>query len=113
MLPLSAETASKEPTPQAFSEAEIAELAGVYSNHRQKLELLARDSRLHLRRGSTGATPVIKLGPNRLGAHSANEESGNASGALYIVRGPDGSPEYLYSGSRAFKRQPAASASSN
>jgi CubicO group peptidase (beta-lactamase class C family) len=101
MLPVGPATPTVVAKPQSFTEAEIAALAGVYSNHRQTIELLIREGKLQLRRGSASAVPVMKIGENRLATGLSDPEAST----LFVVRGADGSPEYLCSGSRALKRQ--------
>jgi CubicO group peptidase (beta-lactamase class C family) len=104
-------TTAEKPT--SLSEAEMASLAGIYTNRRQTIELTVREGKLTMRRrggeGNEQGTPLQKAGDSRL---TTSSTSGGGT-LLHIVRDENGNPEYLCSGGRAFKRQPAASGESS
>lgn len=99
-----------------LSDKEMAELAGTYTNRRQTVELRLRDGKLLILRGGDedgepagSARPVEKFGASHIGAAAAVGESAGNSPRLsyFIVRSPDGKPEYLITSGRALYRVPA------
>jgi CubicO group peptidase (beta-lactamase class C family) len=75
---------------------DLARLPGLYRNGDQTLEIAARTNRLILRRGAA-ELPLVKRAPNRLA-----QENGGAE--YQIVAAPNGKPEYLLQGTRAYSR---------
>jgi len=110
-LGLPAGPVTKLPEPQPPSEREIAELAGVYTNHRQTITLSMREGKLYGRRSGGGFSgwsgPVVKTGESRIAVSApGNEETpGQPLVSLTVVRNAAGKPEYLCAGSRALKKQ--------
>jgi CubicO group peptidase (beta-lactamase class C family) len=110
-LNLPAADEAKPSDPRPLSEQEIADLAGVYTNHRQTITLTVKDGQLVGRRTGAGFSgwsgPVVRTGEGRIAVSApGNEETpGQPLIRLTVVNGPDGKPEYLCSGSRALKKQ--------
>jgi CubicO group peptidase (beta-lactamase class C family) len=103
LLPFEPRPTPSERSRQPLTESDIAELVGVYTNHRQTIELTAEDGKLVARRlgGESPSDPsfVNGFGENRISlSHSGGE--------FFIVRDAAGRPEYLVAGSRAFRRRP-------
>ena len=103
--------------PQPLTEQEAANLVGIYTNHRQTIELFLRDGQLQARRSgdtsfSGAASSVLKSGDRRLvlTGLTTKDEPSHTQSTLIVVPGKDGKAEYLCSGSRALKKQPAMDA---
>lgn len=98
--------------PQQLSAQESADLVGVYTNHRQTIELYLLEGKLQARRTggdvSRLAGEVMKSGERRItvSAPGAEDEMGRPIVSFTVVVDGAGKPEYLVSGSRALKRQP-------
>jgi CubicO group peptidase (beta-lactamase class C family) len=112
MLPFEPRVAEGKPEPLPLSEQEMQELAGVYSNHRQTIELTIEDGKLHARRRDTAADSpsrsITRSGDNRLAVAGSGVDpaTGRPNASFFIVRDATGRPEYLLAGTRALKRQP-------
>jgi len=115
MVPFQPRVAERRPEPPPLTEQEMAQLVGVYTNHRQTIELTIQDGKLHARRrgptveGASGS--ITRTGENRIAiaGSGADDGSGRPLASFFIVRDQHGQPEYLLAGSRALKRQPANS----
>jgi CubicO group peptidase (beta-lactamase class C family) len=113
MLPFQPRVAERRAEPPPLSEQEMAQLVGVYSNHRQTIELTLQDGKLHARRrgatveGASGS--IVRTGEQRIAITGSGDDpaAGRPLASFFIVKGQDGQPEYLLAGSRALKRQPA------
>ena len=112
-LSLTPEIARPAPEPLTLNEQESSDLIGRYTNYRQTIELSLRDGKLQARRSGDGfsrlAGEVMKTGEHRItvSAPGTEDESGRPIVSFTVVVGADGKPEYLMSGSRALKKQPA------
>jgi CubicO group peptidase (beta-lactamase class C family) len=112
-LSLTPEPPRKAPEPQTLGDKEIADLVGSYTNRRQTIELYVEGGKLRARRSGSDvsrlAGEVMKTGEHRItvSAPGTEDESGRPIVSFTVVVGPDGKPEYLMSGSRALKKQPA------
>jgi len=112
-LSLSPEPSRPTPDPRSLSAQEIADLVGSYTNNRQTIELYDDGGKLSARRSGEGfsrlAGEVMKTGEHRItvSAPGTEDESGRPIVSFTVVVGADGKPEYLMSGSRALKKQPA------
>ena len=71
--------------------------AGTYRNGDQRIEIVARENRLYLKRGGAPEAAMIKYGDTEYGL-----ERGAAS--YTTVRGAGGKTEYVHSGLRSFAR---------
>jgi hypothetical protein len=110
LLPFDSPAAESQPTYEPLSESEIQDLTGVYTNHRQTIELRLSDGRLVATRrggddseGAGAARIVEKQDASRLSLQPSRDASG-ARSSYYMVRRADGKPEYLISSGRAFRR---------
>lgn len=110
LLPFDAPPTTAEQKIEPLAEKEIAELAGVYSNHRQSIELRVVEGRLMAyRRGDDDAdgagTPraVERAAGGRLVLRSTT--AGGSTTSLFVVPGKDLRPEYLISSGRALRRE--------
>jgi len=101
MLPLEAEKQAK-PEPRTMTEAEMTRYSGVYGDAPNRIEILIKQGRLYLRRGSQEG-PVTKIGDFRFSAMIQGEA---APIEFAIVAGPDEKAEFLQIGMRAMKRLP-------
>jgi CubicO group peptidase (beta-lactamase class C family) len=101
MLPLEAEKQAK-PEPRPMTEAEMTRYSGVYGDAPNRIEILIKQGRLYLRRGSQEG-PVTKIGDFRFSAMIQGEA---APIEFAIVAGPDEKAEFLQIGMRAMKRIP-------
>lgn len=101
LLPFEPRPESAERSRQPLTEAEIAQLAGSYTNNRQTIVLAVEEGKLIARRrgaeGQGEPNVVTGYGENRLALSQAGVE-------FFILRDPSGRPEYLISGSRALRR---------
>jgi CubicO group peptidase (beta-lactamase class C family) len=106
-VPRTASASSEQPP---LSEAEMQQLVGTYTNHRQTIVLSIREGQLHARRrGTTTASgSITRTGENRIAITGTGDDpaTGRPTASFFIVRDSDGRPEYLLAGSRALKRQP-------
>lgn len=110
-LPLKSPAETKSPERRTPSEAEIAKLAGIYTNNRQTLELVAKDGRLWLNQRATVGTSsreveLMIIGDNRLvpQAVDAAAGSGDSPAGYFIVRDATGACEFLCTSDRALKK---------
>jgi CubicO group peptidase (beta-lactamase class C family) len=100
LLPLGPKAAAKPPAAMPVTAEDLNRHAGVYQNGQQRVEIVAKDSRLFLKRGPTVEALLVK----RSGARYSLESGG---GPEYVmVAGPGGRTEYLNAGSRSFARVP-------
>lgn len=97
MLPLQPKPAASPKAPLALSAQDGDRIAGVYQNGDQRLEILARDNRLFLKRARGGDSPLVKHSDARYAVEGAG-------GEYVIVYGSGGKAEYVHSGSRSFAR---------
>ena len=77
------------------SSKDMTQIPGVYENGSQKLEIVARDNRLFLKRARGSEAELIKRGESSF----ATEQS-----TFTMVAASDGSVEYVHSGARSFVR---------
>lgn len=70
---------------------------GAYQNGEQRLEIVAKENRLILKRDRAIEAPLVK----HTGARYAVESGGPE---YILVPGPDGQTEYVHAGSRSFAR---------
>jgi CubicO group peptidase (beta-lactamase class C family) len=111
-LDLPAQPGPRPAQPKPLSQQDIAELVGVYTNHRQTVTLSVQDGRLIGRRTGEGLSgwsgPVVRTSANRIAVSApGNEETpGQPLVNLTVVNDAAGKPEYLCVGSRALKKQP-------
>jgi CubicO group peptidase (beta-lactamase class C family) len=101
MLPLEAEKQAK-PEPRTMTEAEMTRYSGVYGDAPNRIEIMLRQGRLYLKRGSQEGL-VKKIGDSRFSAMIQGEA---APLEFAIVTGPDGKAEFLQMGMRAMKKVP-------
>jgi CubicO group peptidase (beta-lactamase class C family) len=101
LLPLKPPTQAEVEKELIFSDKDKSELPGTYFHPpAQRVEIVLKDDKLFLRRGSTDL-PLRKIGTDRISAAA----EGAARGQQYvIVRGKDGKSLYLHSGGRALKK---------
>lgn len=112
LLPFQPKPAVPSSKSEPLTEKQMTDLAGRYTNNRQTIELTIKDGRLVARRTggetATPESPLASAGENRLALLTSTE--GDAPDRIratyFILRDSSGHPEYLLSGSRAFKRQP-------
>jgi len=99
--------AASRPTARiAVDASELAKYAGVYTNPPARIELIARDGRLFVRRGTT-ESEATKIGDLRfLVAPAAPGATGQE---FALVPGADGQIAFLHLSSRAFKKLPVRS----
>jgi CubicO group peptidase (beta-lactamase class C family) len=101
MLPLAAERQSK-PEPRTMTEAEMTRYLGVYGDAPNRIEIVMKQGRLYLRRGSQEGA-VNKIGDSRFSAMI----QGDAPPIEFaIVTGTDGKAEFLQIGMRAMRKVP-------
>jgi CubicO group peptidase (beta-lactamase class C family) len=97
LLPLGpAESTKKAALP--LTGEDLQRNAGRFRNGDERIEILAREQRLYLKRGAAAAAAMIKFGDTEYGL-----EKGAAS--FTMVRGDDGKTEYVHSGLRSFARE--------
>ncbi len=77
------------------SAAEIKRIAGLYQNGEQRIEIVAHDNGLYVKRAKK-ETELVRHGENHF----------SGGGEFTIIAGADGTIRYLYSGLRAFARMP-------
>ena len=111
LLPFQSKPAVASSKSEPLTEKQMADLAGSYTNNRQTIELTIKDGHLIARRTggetSTSESSLALAGENRLAvlAGSPNDGSDRTRTTYFVVRDPAGHPEYLLSGSRAYKRK--------
>lgn len=109
LLPYQAAPNATTAKPEPLTEQQMAELAGVYSNNRQTIELLHRDGQLTARRSgaesSNSPGTFSWSGENRLALY-ASEDASRPTTSFFVRRDSAGRPEFLINGSRALRRQP-------
>lgn len=71
--------------------------AGMFRNGDQRVEIVARENRLFLKRGAAPEVAMIKYGDTDFGLE-------RAAGSFTMIRGADGKTEYVHSGLRSFAR---------
>ena len=98
LLPYSPPPAPAPAQAVPISPEDLRRHSGVYRNGAQRVEIVARDNRLFLRRGLAPDTPLVKLGENRYGLGSAGAP------AIALVPGENGRTAYVSTGSRSFAR---------
>jgi CubicO group peptidase (beta-lactamase class C family) len=76
---------------------DLARNAGIFRNGDQRIEIVARENRLYLKRGATPEVAMIKFGDTDYGLEKA-------AGLFTMVRGADGKTEYVHSALRSFAR---------
>lgn len=101
MLPLAPKAPQEVEEDLPISDADKAEWVGAYLQPGgQKLEIVLKDGKLFLRRG-TSELPIRKTGENRI---SVAAPGASRAQQLFIVRGKDGKTLYLHTGGRAAKK---------
>jgi len=101
MLPLAPKAPQEVEKDLPISDADKAEWVGAYAQPpSQKLEIVLRDGKLFLRRG-TSELPIRKTGENRISVAAPGATRGQQ---FFIVRGKDGKILYLHTGGRAAKK---------
>jgi len=94
---LGPKAAMRAPESMAVTAEDLSRHTGVYRNGGERLEILARENRLYLKRGGMVEVPLVK--------HSATRYALESGGPEYVVvAGADGKTQYLHSGSRSFAR---------
>jgi D-alanyl-D-alanine carboxypeptidase len=88
--------------PIAMDGSEISKYAGSYTNPPTRIDLIAREGKLYLKRGAQEAE-VVKVGDLRFLTVSAG---GAPAQRFTLLPGPDGQIAFLHTGSRAFKKAP-------
>lgn len=97
MLPLQPKAVLASKAVLALSAQDGERIAGVYQNGDQRLEFVARDQRLFLKRARGGDAPLVK--------HSEARYAIEGAGGEYVmVYGSGGKAEYVTSGSRSYAR---------
>jgi CubicO group peptidase (beta-lactamase class C family) len=96
MLPLEAAPATTRAAALAMTTAEMAALAGTYSQAVRTLTLSVRDGKLFLQQGGR-ETAIEKVRDNELRAGEAR---------FVVVTGAGGRPEYLHAGGRSWRKTP-------
>jgi CubicO group peptidase (beta-lactamase class C family) len=91
------ETAKKSALP--VTDEDLKRNAGTFRNGDERIEIIARENRLYLKRGAAPETPMIKYSDADYGAE-------RATASFTMVRGTDGKTEYVHSGLRSFARVP-------
>ena len=94
LLPLQPATHETDSAPKAMTAAEMADLAGTYSQSTRTMSIVQRDGRLFLAR-SNGETPAKKVGANRFRA---------AESRLVTVADAAGKVDYIHTGGRSWKK---------
>ncbi len=97
LLPLGPKPETAAPPTLEVTPDDLKRHAGVYRNGDQRVEIVARDNRLFLRRGLT-ETPLVKLSDRRYAPGAAGAP------AIALVPGDDGFTAYVNAGSRSFAR---------
>ncbi|MDR3702143.1 MAG: serine hydrolase [Candidatus Sulfopaludibacter sp.] len=97
LLPLSPTESTKKSALPLTGE-DLRRNAGTFRNGDERIEIVARQNRLYLKRGAAAEAPMIKYGESDYGL-----EKGATS--FIMVRGADGKTEYLHSGLRSFARE--------
>jgi CubicO group peptidase (beta-lactamase class C family) len=92
---LAPKPAETKPAAVPVTADDIKRLAGVYQNGEQRIEIVACDGKLYVKRGGRGAETELL-------AHGDNTYSGG--GEFTMIPGADGSAEYLHAGLRSFAR---------
>ena len=82
-----------------FTSIDLASLPGIYMQGANRIEITERDGKLFFKQGSA-ELPVEKLSDSRFVIAGAQRRE------FVIVRGANGSVEYLHAGMRALARQP-------
>jgi len=94
---LAPKTAAHAPESMPVTAQDLSRHTGVYQNGGQRMEILARENRLYLKRGGMVEVPLVKHSATRYAVESGG-------GELIVVAGADGKTQYLHSGSRSFAR---------
>jgi CubicO group peptidase (beta-lactamase class C family) len=101
MLPLGPKAPAEAEKDLPISDADKAAWVGTYVQPPgQELEIVLKDGRLFLRRG-TSELPIRKTGENRISVAPPGASRGQQ---FFIVRGKDGKTLYLYAGGRAARK---------
>jgi CubicO group peptidase (beta-lactamase class C family) len=85
--------AQPKPETMPLSSADVQRLVGVYENGEQRIEIVAHDNRLYVKRANK-ETELVSRGENHF----------SGGGEFTVIRGEGGTVRYLYSGLRAFAR---------
>jgi CubicO group peptidase (beta-lactamase class C family) len=94
-LQAKADAAAKASLPVAAADA--TRVAGIYQNGDQRVEIVARENRLFLKRARGGDAPLVR--------HSDFRYAVDGSAAEYVVVfAGSGKAEYLHNGSRSYAR---------
>jgi CubicO group peptidase (beta-lactamase class C family) len=92
MLPLEAKAETKSKRALATSDAEISEYVGTYTNKTERIEILAKQGRLILKK-QDGEFPTTKIGDHRFLIPKPKESE---AGEFVLVLGADGKAKYLH-----------------
>jgi CubicO group peptidase (beta-lactamase class C family) len=84
---------SSKRTAQPLTGEDLSCNAGTFQNGAERIEIVARENKLYMKRGAAPETAMIKYGDTEYGP-----------GSFLMVRGADGKTEYLHSGLRSFAR---------
>jgi len=78
---------------QPIAAEDLTRNAGVYQNGEERIEIVAREGKLYMKRGTEREMAMVKYGDAEYGP-----------GNLVMVRGTDGTTEYVHTGLRSFAR---------
>jgi hypothetical protein len=94
LLPLQPAAHDTDSAPKSMTTAEMADLAGTYSQSTRTMSIVLRDGRLFLAR-SNGETALEKVGANRFRAGDSR---------LVTVADAAGKVEYIHTGGRSWRK---------
>ena len=94
MLPLEPRSTTSPTTALAMTPADMAALAGTYSQAARKMTIVVRDGKLFLQQGGRDAV-IEKVRDNEFRA---------GDGGFVVVTGAGGLPEYLHAGGRSWRK---------
>jgi len=84
-------------SPERVTGQDLERNVGMFRNGDQRIEIIARENRLYLKRGAAPEVAMIKYGDTDYGLEKG-------AGSFTMVRSADGKTEYVHSGLRSFAR---------